>query len=900
MSDHSLLKHPHTGSPEAITELLESSADGLTSAQAKQRLASHGPNQLPEPPVPSAFRRFLAQFNNLLIMVLVAAALITALLGHWLDTAVILAVVVVNTVLGFVQEGKAEKAIASIRNMLAPQANVLRDGQREKLPAEQLVPGDLVLLEAGDKVPADLRLLQVSSLEIQESLLTGESVPVSKQTKAVAIDAPLGDRSGMAFSGTLVTSGQGRGIVVSTGAATELGRIGHLLTDVQQISTPLLRQISQLSKWLTGFIFAMALSVLAFGYLLRGMPFDELFVIVVGLSVAAIPEGLPAVLTVTLAIGVQAMARRNAVVRRLPAIETLGALSVICTDKTGTLTRNEMMVASVVFADQNLKVSGEGYEPAGEITAQGHPVAPDRRLQWLAKAAALCNDSELVMQEGQWQVLGDPMEGALLRFSGKAGIDLAKLQQSLPRQAQIPFDARHRYMVTAHSGEVDVLLVKGAPESLLEMCSTQMLADGGTAPIELDYWHREAQEIAAQGQRVLAFAIRTSSTPITELDHQDVASELVFIGFTGLIDPPRSEAIEAVQECQRAGIEVKMITGDHAGTAAAIGRQIGLRLTETALTGQQIDEMSDEQLSQAVLSTDVFARTSPEHKLRLVTALQAQNKVVAMTGDGVNDSPALKRADVGIAMGRNGSEAAKEAAELVLLDDNFASIAVAIRKGRTVYDNLRKVISFLLPINGGESLSLIIAILFALTLPITAAQILWVNMVSSVALALALAFEKSESAVMQRPPRPAAQALLSAELLWRILLVTTLFTLGVFGQFILTQQQGSSLEVSRTMAVNTLVAMEVFYLFSVRYSYGTSITLRGVMGTPAVLWSIGAVTVFQLLFTYVPWMNLAFGTAALSAPQLLQVAVFGVLVMLLIELEKWLRSGLISPSRASC
>lgn len=883
-----------------MAELLESSAEGLTSEQVHQRLASHGPNRLPAPPIPSPFKRFLAQFNNLLIMVLVAAALITALLGHWLDTAVILAVVLVNTVLGFIQEGKAEKAIASIRNMLAPQANVLRKGQREKLSAEQLVPGDLVLLDAGDKVPADLRLLQVSSLEIQEALLTGESVPVSKRTDAVAADAPLGDRTGMAYSGTLVTSGQGRGIVVGTGADTELGRISHLLTDVEQISTPLLKQISHLSKWLTGFILIMAMAVLAFGYWVRGMPFDELFVIVVGLSVASIPEGLPAVLTVTLAIGVQAMARRNAVVRRLPAIETLGAVSVICTDKTGTLTRNEMMVASVVFADQELQVSGEGYEQAGDITAQSQSVAPDTRLHWLAKAAALCNDSELVRQEGQWQVLGDPMEGALLRFADKAGVDLGELQQMLPRQAQIPFDARHRYMVTAHSGEANVLLVKGAPERLLEMCSTQMLSDGDTAPIELDYWHREAHEIADQGQRVLAFAMRTSSTPVAALDHQAVASDLVFIGFAGLIDPPRSEAIEAVRECQQAGIEVKMITGDHAGTAAAIGRQIGLRLTDTALTGQQIDELSDEQLSQAVLGTDVFARTSPEHKLRLVTALQAQNKVVAMTGDGVNDSPALKRADVGIAMGRNGSEAAKEAAELVLLDDNFASIAVAIRKGRTVYDNLRKVISFLLPINGGESLSLIIAILFALTLPITAAQILWVNMVSSVALALALAFEKSEATVMQRPPRPAAQALLSAELLWRILMVTTLFTLGVFGQFIWTQQQGLSLEVSRTMAVNTLVAMEVFYLFSVRYSHGTSITLRGVMGTPAVFWSIGAVTVFQLLFTYLPWMNLAFGTAALSVSQLLQVGIFGLLVLVLIELEKWLRSRLISPSRASC
>lgn len=900
MSDHRLLKHPHTRSPEAVSELLESSVDGLTSEQARQRLATHGRNRLPEPPTLSPFKRFLSQFNNLLIMVLIAAALITALLAHWLDTVVILAVVIVNTVLGFIQEGKAEKAIASIRNMLAPQATVLRDGKREKLSAEQLVPGDLVLLEAGDKVPADLRLLQVGNLEVQEALLTGESVPVVKAVQAVAADAPLGDRNCMAYSGTLVTSGQGRGMVVATGADTELGRISHMLADVEQLSTPLLKQISQLSKWLTGFILLTALAVLAFGYWVRGMPFDELFVIVVGLSVASIPEGLPAVLTVTLAIGVQVMARRNAVVRRLPAIETLGAVSVICTDKTGTLTRNEMMVASVVFADQILQVSGEGYEPEGDITNQGASVGADLRLTWLARAAALCNESELVSQKGRWLVLGDPMEGALLRFASKTGVDLTVLQQEFPRQAQLPFDARHRYMVTAHAGVANVLLVKGAPERLLQMCATQMQPDGSEEPLDVDYWHEAAHQIAGQGQRVLAFAMLDTEHALTEVDHQTVESGLVFVGFTGLIDPPRSEAVRAVQECQQAGIEVKMITGDHAGTAAAIGRQIGLRQTEAPLTGQQIDEMSDEQLSEAVLATDVFARTSPEHKLRLVTALQAQNKVVAMTGDGVNDSPALKRADVGIAMGRNGSEAAKEAAELVLLDDNFASIAVAIRKGRTVYDNLRKVIAFLLPINGGESVSLIVAILFALTLPITAVQILWVNMVSSVALALALAFEKSEASVMKRPPRHASQALLSAELLWRILMVTTLFTLGVFGQFLWTQQQGMSLEVSRTMTVNTLVAMEVFYLFSVRYSYGTSMTLKGLVGTPAVFWSIGAVTVFQLVFTYIPWMHEAFGTAALTLSQLLQVTIFGVVVLLLIEIEKGVRRRFFNPSRASC
>jgi len=897
------VSNPHTHHAESVLTELGVGMSGLSAADCAQRLKATGHNRLPEAPRAGPLQRFLGQFNNLLILILIGAAGITALLGHWLDTAVILVVVLVNTVLGFIQEGKAEKAIAAIHDMLAPRATVMRDGVRQTVDAQALVPGDLVLLEAGDKVPADLRLVQVNTLSIQEAVLTGESLAVEKSLEPVAQAAALGDRSCMAFSGTLVNTGQGTGVVVATGANTELGHISHLLGDVEQLSTPLLKQIAQLSRWLTGFILLAALLILAWGYYVQGMPFAELFVIVVGLSVASIPEGLPAVLTVTMAIGVQAMARRNAIVRKLPAIETLGSISVICSDKTGTLTRNEMMVASLVLADTSLDVTGDGYAAEGDILEHGQPIergnktGPALLLEQVALAAVLCNDAALQQaDDGTWQVLGDPMEAALLALASKAGLDRLAVNAQWPRLDSLPFDARHRYMATLHDCPADawlgaerLIFVKGAPEQLLDMCAHQLDLAGQTVSLDHEFWHQQAQSIAANGQRVLAFAAKPVSSTLQQVGHEEVEAGLILLGLSGLMDPPRPEAIAAIALCYEAGIEVKMITGDHAGTASAIGRQIGLKHADKVLTGAELELMDDVALADAVRDIDVFARTSPEHKLRLVMALQAQGMVVAMTGDGVNDAPALKRADVGIAMGQKGSEAAREASQLVLADDNFASIVAAISAGRTVYDNLRKVISFLLPINGGESLSLVIAIVFGLTLPITAAQILWVNMVSSVALALALAFEPAEPGVMSRPPRRHGESILTTQIVWRILLVSVVFTLGVFGQFTFAQAQGASLETARTMAVNTLVIMEMFYLFSVRYSYGSSISFKGMLGTPAVLYSIAAVTVFQVFFTYTPFMSNAFGSEPLSLLQGIQVFVFGVAVLLIVEFEKWLR-----------
>jgi len=883
----------HAQTIDAVIAGNNTSYEGLSSQEAERRLAENGPNSLPEPARHGILVRFLLHFHNLLIYVLLVSASITALLGHWVDTAVILAVVVLNALIGVIQEGKAEKAMDAIRHMLAPRAAVLRDGRRTTVPGDELVPGDIVLLEAGDKVPADLRLSGCRGMSIQEAILTGESVPVEKGTEAVAVDLALGDRTGMAYSGTLVTTGAARGVVVATGAATEIGHISSMIADVEVLTTPLTRQMASFSRWLTVFILVLAATILALGYFVQGQPFGEIFTAVVGLSVAAIPEGLPAVLTVSLAIGVQSMARRRAIVRRLTAIETLGSVSVICSDKTGTLTRNEMVVTTACVDDVEVAVDGEGYSPAGDI---GLPASMGvAALDSLARVAALCNDAALHHREGMWTAEGDPMEGALLAFAGKVDVATGAAVPDWVRSDAIPFDTRHRFMATldhdhAHHATIHV---KGAPETLYDRCTQMRAVDGSTRRFESAYWHATSEALASRGQRVLALASRPVDPGVTTLALDDVESGLIFEGLVGLIDPPRPEALEAVAACHRASIGVKMITGDHAGTAAAIGRQIGLLHTDRALTGSDINALDDTSLARAVLDTDVFARTSPEHKLRLVTALQKQGNVVAMTGDGVNDAPALKRADAGIAMGRSGSEAAKEASELVLLDDNFSTIVGAVEAGRTVYDNLRKIIAFLLPVNGGESLSLLLAILLGLTLPITAAQILWVNMVSSVALAMALAFEPTEPDTLTRPPRNPGAPILSRGLILRIALVSLMFCSGVFGQFWWALGQGLDEATARTMAVNTLVVMEIFYLFSVRYSYGTSLSMTGVKGTPAVWTALLVVAALQLAFTYVSWLGAWFDVRPLNILQGVQVLMVGVLMLLVMEAGKWVqRQGL--------
>ena len=883
----------HEIATDAVLDRLDTSPDGLAETEAAERLNIYGFNRLPEPRTRSSFHRFILHFHNVLIYVLLGSAVITMALGHVIDTIAILAVVLANAAIGYIQEGKAEKAMTAIRQMLALRASVMRDARRTSVEGHMLVPGDVVLLEAGDKVPADVRLLEAHGLQIQEAILTGESVPVEKHTKAVAAGAMLGDRTCMAFNGTLVTSGFSKAVVVATGANTEIGRISSMISNVEVLTTPLVRQMDGFARWLTILILIVAATLLTFGYFVGHLEFNELFMVVVGLSVAAIPEGLPAVLTITLAVGVQAMARRNAIIRRLPAIETLGSVSVICTDKTGTLTRNEMMVASVVTHEHVIAVDGDGYEPEGAIRLNDEVVDLNDHgvLQELSRAAALCNDAALRHHEGAWLVEGDPMEGALLALATKAGLDVAQETAMWTRTDAIPFDAKHRFMATLnHNSKGSAwVAVKGAPEQILSMCAKQRTRAGKEDVLDKAYWDEKSREIAAQGQRVLAIAVKPVPTGKTALDVAGVQDGLVLVGLVGLIDPPRPEAIEAIKECDGAGIKIKMITGDHPGTATAIARQIGLHNPDTVLTGSDLDLMDDATLATAALQTNVFARTNPEHKLRLVMALQAHGMTVAMTGDGVNDAPALRRADTGIAMGQKGSEAAKEAAELVLADDNFVSIVAAVREGRTVYDNIQKVISWTLPTNAGETLVIIVALLFSMTLPITPLQILWINLITASTLGIVLAFEPTEANTMRRMPRPRSEPLLNGGLAWHIVLVSVLFLCGVFGIYAYAIDRGYSVELARTMVMNTLVVMEIFHLFFVRNIYGTSLTWKGLRGTKIVWITVIGVTVPQFAITYIGPLQKVFSTEAVSLFDGMLIVAVGVILFAIVETEKQIR-----------
>jgi magnesium-transporting ATPase (P-type) len=881
----------HNHDTDAVFHEVDSSSNGLTQQDARHRLEEFGPNRLRPAKKKGPLLRFLAQFHNVLIYVLLGAGVITALLGHWVDSGVIFGVVVINAIIGFIQEGKAEKALDAIRHMLSQQAMVRRDGNFVSLPAEQLVPGDVVLLQSGDKVPADLRLFKARELRVDEAMLTGESMPVEKTTEAVAEQASIGDRKCLAYSGTLVTYGQGQGLVVATGDGTEIGRISGMLRQVQALTTPLLRQMATFAKWLTIAIGLIAAATFAFGVLVQGYSASEMFLAAVGLVVAGIPEGLPAIMTITLAIGVQRMARKRAIIRRLPAVETLGSVTVICSDKTGTLTRNEMTVQTIATGDGICEVSGAGYDPHGVFCLDGRDITPEEfpLLREVNLAALLCNDASLSEVGGQWMITGDPTEGALVTLALKTGLEHKYCQTEYPRTDAIPFESQHRFMATLHHDHAGhgFIYLKGAPERVLEMCHLQRMR-GKDDPLDTVYWEACMHDMASRGQRLLAIAFKTAHTKQQDLTFSDVEGGLTLLGVVGIIDPPREEATAAVQACQSAGIRVKMITGDHAITARAIGARMGIGDGVTVIQGTDLDTYSEDQLQDAVQRCDIFARVSPEQKLRLVTALQASGEVVSMTGDGVNDAPALKRADVGVAMGVKGTEVAKESAEMVLADDNFATIATAVEEGRTVYDNLQKSILFVLPTNGGEALTIIAAIVTGRMLPITAAQILWINMITAVTLALTLAFEPPERNVMARTPRDPKQPLLTAFLIWRIIFVSLILVAGTFGLFLWEREHGASIELARTVAVNTLVMFEIFYLFSARYLLAPALTYEGLTGNRYVLYAIGLLILFQLGFTYLGPMQTLFLTTAMSIDAWLRVTVVASSVVVLVELEKLL------------
>jgi len=881
----------HNLPPQEVTRHLDSDLEtGLTSAEVAKRQERYGPNELKGKPGKSPIVRFLLQFNQPLLYILLIAGAIKAFLGEWVNAWVIWGVTLINAIIGFVQESKAESAIAALASAVTTEAIVLRNGQKEKVPSSDLVPGDLVLLTSGDKVPADLRLVQVRNLQVNESALTGESQAVEKGTQTLDSDSPLAERTNMAYAGSFVTAGTGTGIVVAIGDATETGRISQLIEQRTSLTTPLTRKFDKFSRSLLYIILGVAALTFAVG-LGYGNSWVAMFEAAVALAVSAIPEGLPAVVTITLAIGVSRMARRHAIVRKLPAVETLGGATVICSDKTGTLTENQMTVQAIYAGEQHYTVSGTGYDPEGEILEVGEQTQSNIQnlkskiaLTECLKAGLLCNDSHLEAANRQWRVVGDPTEGALIIAANKAGLTPSDLEQEMPRLDAIPFESEHQYMATLHEqgrgtrsvgrGKDRTIYVKGSVEAILNRCEQQLDAQGQLKPVDRETVQREVDAMAKQGLRVLAFAKKVVPETQDSLDHGDIKTGLLFLGLQGMIDPPRKEAIAAVQACQEAGIQVKMITGDHAVTAAAIAAQMGLKKhgEVLAFTGQELAQMNQQELSTAVEDGAVFARVAPEQKLRLVEALQSKGEIVAMTGDGVNDAPALKQADIGIAMGGAGTEVAKEASDMILTDDNFASIEAAVEEGRTVYRNLLKAIAFILPVNGGESMTILISVLLARALPILSLQVLWLNMVNSIAMTVPLAFEPKSARVMQRPPRNPNEPLLSPSLLKRILVISAFNWILIFGVFEWAKATTGNMDVARTMAIQALVVGRIFYLLSISH-LGSAIVARisgrstKITDAPAILIGIVCTVILQVVFSQWSVMNQLFYTAPLNLNQ---------------------------------
>jgi potassium/sodium efflux P-type ATPase len=871
---------------KTLTNLSVDAENGLSHEEATRRLDQYGPNALPEAKRRSPLVRFALQFHNPIIYVLLGAAAVTFFLRDYIDAWVIVGVVIINAMIGFIQEGKAEKALEAVRAMLATHAIVLRAGERHEIEAALLVPGDIVLLESGTKVPADLRLLHVRNLRVNEAALTGESLPVEKNTEPAGVDSPIGDRTCMAYSGTVISFGQARGLVVGTGQTTEIGRIGTLVGEVQSLDTPLTRRLGQFARQITVFILSISLVSFLYGRYVRGMPLLDIFLAVVGLAVAAIPEGLPAIVTIVLAIGTRIMAQNNAIVRLLPAVETLGSVTVICSDKTGTLTRNEMTVVQVMLPEHDLEVSGVGYAPEGGFRQENAAmeVEKDPALQELARCALLCNDARLKHDgETGWQLVGDPTEGALLSLAYKAGLDHVAVTEAMPRIDEIPFESEHRFMATLHHDQEEhvFMLLKGAPERVLDQC----VQDASGNALDPAAWQERIKNAAEAGQRVLALATCAMPAATTAITMDDITARFTLLGLVGIIDPPRDEAIAAIAECQHAGLRIKMITGDHAATAAAIGQQLGLQAEHT-LTGDAIEALDDMALRGRALDIDVFARASPEHKLRLVKALQAEGELVAMTGDGVNDAPALKAANIGVAMGQKGTDAAREAADLVLTDDNFATIAQAVRQGRVVFDNIKKSLIFILPTNGGEAGVILVSIFTGIALPVTAGQILWVNMVTAVTLGLALAFEPAEPDIMNRPPRPPSEPLITQLMGVRIVFVSLLIMITTFAIFEWELMRGSNMETARTAAVNMLVVCELVYLFNVRHFTASAFRRDILSANRVAFWMSILLIGFQVLFTYAPFMHPVFHTAAIDAMSWAIIAVLGFAIFVAVEAKK--------------
>ncbi|WP_313374514.1 cation-transporting P-type ATPase [Pantoea sp. CTOTU50773] len=865
---------------------LNSSPSGLPTEEAQARLAANGRNVLPQKAEKSLLMRFLAHFKDVLIYILLAAAVITAVMGHWVDTFVILGVAVINALIGFIQESNAEKSLKSIQNMLSNEAMVLRDGRQITVPTEELVVGDVVLLRPGDKIPADLRLFDVHNLRVEEAILTGESTVVSKLSDALEGEKSLGDRLNLAYSGTTVSSGTAAGVVIATGGDTELGHINAMISSIEEAKTPLLVQIEKLGKAIFYIILLMMAALFVFGYLLRDIPLAELLLAVISLAVAAVPEGLPAIISIILSLGVQSMARNHAIIRKLPTVETLGAMSVICSDKTGTLTMNEMTVKALVLANSHWRISGNSYEPKGEFHLESGQ-RDEALLNGFLQTVDICNESQLRQDnQGHWGIVGGPTEGALKVLAAKAGIN----SESVQVLSKLPFDSAYKYM--AVSCLIDgkaCLLLTGAPDVLLALCQQQQ-GENGAEALDRDYWNAAITTYASEGLRTVAAAWRWLPEGRQQIVHADLREGMMMLGLACMMDPPRPEAITAIRDCQQAGIRVKMITGDHPETAMAIGQMLGIGNSDSAVTGYQLEHMDDAELGKAAREYDIFARTSPEHKLRLVKALAESGEIVGMTGDGVNDAPALKQANVGIAMGIKGTEVTKESADMILADDNFATIAAAVKEGRRVYDNLKKTILFVMPTNLAQGLLIIIAILMGNLLPLTPVQILWMNMATSATLSFGLAFEAAERNIMCRPPRNVRSHVMDGYAIWRVVFVGLLISISAFVLEAWLQPRGYSPEFIRTVLLQMLVTAQWAYMLNCRNSNGFSLD-AGLLKNRGIGLVTLVLVALQAMIIYLPLMNTLFGTEPLPVKYWFISLAVSAGIFVLVEIEKHLTRG---------
>lgn len=897
----------HALKSDDVLKMIESSPEGLSSAEAKARLLKYGRNQIVRKKKDGILTLLWRQINNPLIWVLIGASALAILLGKLTDGLVVLAVVVVNTIIGFIQEFKAGKAIEALKDMVPENAAVLRDGQYITLPVAELVPGDIVQLAAGDRVPADMRLLQQKNLTAEEAALTGESVPTQKTTEPVNADSIIGDRKNMVFSGTLVTTGTSTAVVVTTGMSTELGKISDMLSEATDLETPLTHKLEQIGKYITIGILIITALIMVVGTIratdqgiLLGVALKDSLIFAIALAVGAIPEGLPAVVTIALAIGVQRMAKRKAIIRKLPAVETLGSTTVICSDKTGTLTRNEMTANEIWTIKHHIEITGVGYNPNGVFKSKGDALKDiPEAVTLLLRNAVLCSDASIKTEGKGFAITGDPTEVALVVAAAKAGIVADDLRKTYPRIDVIPFDSELQYMATLNQCPDSVIILKGAPEVVLKRCSTHY---GGHTLNTADIIE-QIERLGAKGMRVLAVAqkVRDNKNNL-ELVDKDVQEGFEFIGLIGMIDPPRAEAIEAIRACHDAGIVVKMITGDHRATARSIGMDLGLSANGDVVTGVELSKMDDKELVEVAKRINIFARVAPEHKLKLVKALQRDNQIVAMTGDGVNDAPSLKQSNIGVAMGITGTSVSKESSDIVLADDNFASISAAVEEGRRVYDNLIKSIAFILPTNLGLAFILIYAIMFfpfdpitsALLLPMLPTQLLWINLVAAVALALPLAFEVKELNVMKRPPRNPSEPVFTRYVAFRVVFVSFLMTAGTIllfnWEYANALASGVAAEIalarSQTISVTTVIMFQIFYMFNCR-SLFDSVFKIGIFSNRNVFIGVGAILVLQALFIYTPFFNNIFGTTPLDFRGVITTIAAGFVVFPIISIEKW-------------